>query len=84
MLPLGLQRIEHEYLLFGGAGLVSLLAFVGLILTPAVSSYARLWEKAVAGVLSVFVLLALVTLGVVAGLVVVVHYNEIVDFFHGF
>jgi hypothetical protein len=81
-LPLALQRIEHEYLLFGGAGLVSLLAFVGLILTPAVASYGRLWEKAVAGVLSLFVLLALVLLGVVAGLAVVYYYNDLANLVH--
>jgi hypothetical protein len=83
VLPLALQRIDHEYLLFGGAGLVSLVAFVGLILTPAVSSYGRLWEKAVAAVLSLFVLLALVLLGAVAGLAVVYYYNDIVKIVHG-
>lgn len=82
VLPLALQRIDHEYLLFGGAGLVCLVAFVGLILTPAVSSYGRLWEKAVAAVLSLFVLLALVLLGAVAGLAVVYYYNDIVKIVH--
>ncbi len=52
VLPLALQKIENEYLLFGAAGLVSLVAFVGLILVPALSSYGRVWEKAAAGVLS--------------------------------
>jgi hypothetical protein len=83
LLPLALQRIDHEYLLFGGAALVSLVAFVGLILTPALSSYGRLWEKAVAGVLSLFVLFVLVAIGVVAGLAVVYYYNDIVKIVHG-
>ncbi len=82
MLPLALQRIENEYLLFGLAGLVSLVAFVGLILVPAVSSYGRLWEKAAAGFLSLFVLAALVVIGVVVGLAIVVNYNTIVEFLH--
>jgi uncharacterized membrane protein len=82
MLPLALQKIENEYLLFGAAGLVSLVAFVGLILVPAVSSYGRLWEKAAAGFLSLFVLAALVVLGVVVGLAIVVNYNTIVEFLH--
>ena len=81
-LPLGLQRIDHEYLLFGVAGLICLAAFVSLILVPAVSSYGRLWEKVAAGVLSLFVLAALVVLGVVVGLAIVVNYNEIVEFLH--
>jgi hypothetical protein len=79
VLPLALQKIENEYLLFAAAGLVSLVAFVGLILVPAVSSYGRLWEKAVAGFLSVFVLVALVLIGVVVGLAVVYYYNDIVN-----
>lgn len=79
LLPLALQKIENEYVLFGAAGLISLVAFVGLILVPAVSSYGRLWEKAAAGVLSVVVLAALILTGVVVGLAVVYYYNDIVE-----
>lgn len=81
MLPLALQKIENEYLLFGGAGLVSLVAFVGLIFVPALSSYGRIWEKAAAGVLSVIVLVALVLTGVVVGLAIVYYYNDIARIF---
>ena len=83
LLPLALQKIENEYLLFGVAGLVSLVAFVGLILMPAVSSYGRIWEKTAAGFLSLFVLAALVLVGVVIGLAVVYYYNDIVNLLHG-
>jgi hypothetical protein len=83
VLPLALQKIENEYLLFGVAGLVSLVAFVGLILVPAVSSYGRIWEKAAAGFVSLFVLAALVLVGVVAGLAVVYYYNDILSLLHG-
>jgi hypothetical protein len=79
MLPLALQKIENEYLLFGGAGLVSLVAFVALIFVPAIGSYGRIWEKAVAGVLSLTVLAALVLTGVVVGLTIVYYYNDIVE-----
>jgi hypothetical protein len=82
VLLLALQKIEDEYLLFGAAALVSLVAFVGLILVPAVSSYGRLWEKAAAGVLSVIVLLALVLTGVVFGLAFVYYYDEISKLFN--
>jgi len=78
-----LAKIGTEYLLFGGAGLVSLAAFVGLILVPALSSYGRIWEKAAAGVLSVFVLAALVLVGVVTGLAIVYYYNDIVNLLNG-
>jgi hypothetical protein len=83
VLPLALQKIENEYLLFGAAGLVSLVAFFGLIFVPAVSSYGRIWEKAAAGVVSFFVLAALVLTGVVIGLAVVYYYNDILNLLHG-
>ena len=81
MLPLALQKIENEYLLFGTAGVLCLAVFIGLILVPAVSSYGRIWEKAAAGVLSVIVLVALVLTGVVFGLAFVYYYDAISEFF---
>lgn len=78
LLPLALQKIENEYLLFGSAALISVISFVGLIFIPAIGAYGRLWEKAVAGALSVIVLLALVLVGVVMGLAVVYYYNDLV------
>jgi len=77
ILPLAVQKIEDEYVLFIAAGLVSLVAFVALIFIPAISSYGRIWEKAVAGALSLIVLVALVLTGVVVGLAVVYYYDEI-------
>ena len=82
MEPMGvfaLQKIGNEYLLFGAAGFVSLVAFITLILAPALGSYGRIWEKAAASVLSVFVLAVLVLVGVVIGLAIVYYYNDIVD-----
>jgi hypothetical protein len=80
---LALQKIGNEYLLFGAAGLVSLVAFVTLILVPAIGSYGRIGEKAAAGFLSIFVLVALVLTGVVIGLAVVYYYNDIANLLHG-
>ncbi len=81
LLPLAVQKIEDEWLLFGIAGLISLVAFVSLILVPAVGSYGRLWEKAAAGFLSVIVLVALILTGIVAGLAFVYYYDEIIRLF---
>jgi hypothetical protein len=83
VLMLALEKIEHEYLLFGVAGFVSLAAFVGLILVPAIGAYGRLWEKAAVGVLSIFVLAALLLVGVVLGLAVVYYYNDISNLLNG-
>jgi hypothetical protein len=79
VLPLALQKIENEYLLFGIAGLISLVVFVGLILMPTLGAYGRIWEKAAAGVLSLFVLAALILVGVVAGLAIVYYYNDLAN-----
>jgi len=70
-------KIAPEYLLFGGAGLISVLAFAALILVPAVGSYGRTWEKATAAVLSVFVLAALVLAGVAIGVAIVYFWDDI-------
>jgi hypothetical protein len=51
---------------------------------PAVGAYGRLWEKTAAGLLSVFVLVALVLVGVVLGLVVVYYYNDISSLLDGY
>jgi hypothetical protein len=80
LLPLALQKIENEYLLFGAAGLITLVAFVSLILVPALGAYGRIWEKAVAGLLSVIVLAALILVGVVVGLAIVYYYPQITHF----
>jgi hydrogenase-4 membrane subunit HyfE len=80
---LGLARLDHQYLLYGIAAAICLVVFVTLILTPALSSYGRVWEKAAAGVMAVLVLAALVLCGVVVGLVVVYYYTDILNVLHG-
>jgi hypothetical protein len=74
-----LTDLGHQYLLYGIAAAVCLVVFVTLILSPALSAYGRLWEKAAAGFLSVFVLAALVIGGVVIGLAVVYYYTDITN-----
>jgi hypothetical protein len=77
---LALTDLGHQYVLYGAAGVICLAIFVTLILVPALSSYGRLWEKAAAGFLSLFVLAALVVGGVLIGLAVVYYYSDISDF----
>ena len=76
-----LAKIGNEYLLGGGALLISLVAFVTLILVPALSAHGRIWEKAAASFLSLFVLVVLVALGVGLGVVIVYYFNDIRDVF---
>lgn len=83
MTVLALTKLGNQYWLFGGAALICLVVFVTLILSPALSAYGRLWEKAAAGFLAVFVLAALVLGGVVIGLAIVYYYTDIVHFLNG-
>ena len=83
MTPYALAEIGHQYFLWAAAGLVCLITFVALILTPALGSYGRIWEKAAAGFLAVFVLAGLVLGGIVIGLGVVYYWTDIVNFFEG-
>jgi hypothetical protein len=80
---LALTKLGHQYLLYGAAGVICLVLFVTLILSPALSAHGRIWEKAAAGFLAVFVFAALVLGGVVLGLVFVYYYPNIVNFLHG-
>ena len=73
--------LAPEYTLFGAAGLITLVAYVGLILVPAVGSFGRLWEKAAAGMLSLFILLSFVLIGFAIGALIVRYYNEITGIF---
>ena len=75
-----LARIGPEYVFFGAAGVISLLAFTGLILAPALGAYGRAWEKFAAGFLSLFVLAALVLIGVAIGVAVIYYWDDIRSF----
>jgi hypothetical protein len=78
-----ITKLDHQYLLYGVAGILCLVVFATLILSPALSAYGRIWEKAAAGFLSLFVLAALVIGGVIVGLVVVYYYTDIVNLING-
>jgi hypothetical protein len=74
-------KIGTEYILFGAAGLISLVAFGLLILAPAVGSFGRTWEKVTAVLVSVFVLIALIAIGVAIGIAIVYFWDDINDWF---
>jgi hypothetical protein len=76
-IPAPVLALGTEYWLFGIAGALSLLTFVGLILVPALGSYGRAWEKLIAGFLSLFVLAALVLIGLVLGVVIFLNWDQI-------
>jgi hypothetical protein len=76
-------KIATEYILFGAAGLISLLAFGVLILVPAIGSFGRTWEKVTAVLVSFFVLIALLAIGIAIGIAIVYYWTDIIDLFGG-
>jgi NADH:ubiquinone oxidoreductase subunit K len=74
-------KIGTEYILFGAAGLITLLAFGLLILAPAIGSFGRTWEKLTAALVSVFVLIALIAIGVAVGIAIVYYWDDITKLF---
>ena len=80
-MPALVAQIDAEYLLFGGAALISVLAFAAFILAPAVGSFGRTWEKATAAVVSLFVLATLLVLGVAVGVLIVYYWDDISKLF---
>lgn len=66
-----MSRATINELVAGGAGILGLALYAGLILRPALSSYSRLWERVAATVLSLYVLAVLVGAGVAGALAAV-------------
>ena len=83
MTVFALAKSGHTYFFCAAAGLFCLVAFFRLIPRPARRAHGRLWEKAAAGFLSIFVLAALLVGGIVIGLVVVYYYTDISNFVNG-
>ena len=71
--------VSNYPLAFVIAGAISLAAFVGLILVPAIDSYGRAWEKVAAGFLSLFVLATMLVVGTGIGLYVFYNSDSIVN-----
>ena len=66
-----LPHLTSTQVALGGAGVIAFVGYCVFIFAPAWASYGRVWEKVAAGFLSLFILAALVGIGVgigVAGL----------------
>ena len=59
-----MSRLDVTYLVAGVCGVAGAAAFVSLILAPAVSAYTGVWQRVGAVMLSLYVLAAMVGLGV--------------------
>ena len=70
-------KIGTEYCCSAARALISLLAFGALILVPAIGSFGRSWEKATAVLVSLFVLVALLAIGIAMGIAIVYYWDDI-------
>jgi hypothetical protein len=66
-----MSRTAINYLVAVCAGTFGLALYAGLILLPAWTAHSRLWERLAATVLSLYVLVLLVGIGVAGALAVV-------------
>ena len=65
------------YLIAAGVGTVSVSLWAWLVLVPAYTAYARWWERAVAVVMSVYVLAAMIGAGALIGALFLWYYDRI-------
>lgn len=60
-----------------GCAAIALIAFLSLVAVPAMTSYRRVWERAVVLVLSVYVLAAFVAIGIVVGALIIFEWPRL-------
>ncbi len=72
-----MTNTQLTYLIGAGAGVLSLAAWIGLIVVPAWTAYSRLWERLVALVMSVYVLAAFALAGVGLAGLLLFQYDKI-------
>jgi hypothetical protein len=65
------------YVIAASAAGISLIAWVGLVLVPAWTSFSRVWERLVAVVLSVYVLGAFALAGSILGAAILWYYDQL-------
>ena len=68
---------DVTYLVIAGAGALSLVSWIALVLVPAWTSYSRLWERVAATILSLYVLAAFVGAGAGLGALFLWHFDQL-------
>jgi hypothetical protein len=75
---MSLASVNGESIAIGGAAALSAIAYAIFILTPAWTSYGRVWERIAASLLTVFILATLLGIGIALGLAIVWGYTSAV------
>jgi hypothetical protein len=68
---------DVTYLVVAGAGALSLVVWIALVLVPAWTAYSRIWERVAATVLSLYVLAAFVAVGAAIGAAFLWYFDEL-------
>jgi len=71
------SNTQVTYVVVGACAVLGLAVYVVLLLVPAWTSYSRVWERLGAAFLSLYVLLAFIGMGTVAGLGVAWFWDRI-------
>lgn len=72
-----MSNAEITHLVLGAAGVLTLVAFVACFAVPAAKLYERIWQRAAAVFLSLYVLAALIAVGVGVGAAVIYYWDRI-------
>jgi len=72
-----MSSTQITYIVASVCSIGALSAFVALIAFPAWSAYTKTWERVAAGFLSLFVLVALVIVGVAGGAAIAYYWDTI-------
>jgi hypothetical protein len=68
---------DVTYLVVAGAGALSLVAWIALVLVPAWTAYSTVWERFAATILSLYVLAAFVAVGAGMGAAFLWYFDEL-------
>ena len=72
-----MSNTEITYLVGASLGVLGLAAFGALVIAPAITAYRRPMERVAVVILSVYVLAALVGVGIVIGALVVLEWPRV-------
>ena len=68
---------DVTYLVVAGAGALSLVVWIALVLVPAWTAYSKVWERVAAAILSLYVLAAFVGVGAGLGAVFLWYFDQL-------
>ena len=72
-----MSNLAITYLVVAFSAVFGLAAFTAWVLVPAWTAYSRLWERLAAAVLSLYVLAAMVGIGLALGSLIVYYWDRV-------